>query len=101
LCKRAHEDADAAQQTFVEKFGSDQPGFAATMFAYRGNADAAFEWLHKAVAAHDPQAATVSGEPLFDYLHGDTRWQSLLRTLNLAPDQLAKIELKVKLPGDR
>jgi len=94
-------DADAAQQAFVEKYGSDQPGFAATMFAYRGNTDAAFEWLHKAVAAHDPQVATVRNDPLFDALHGDARWEQLLRTLNLTPEQLAKIELKVKLPGDR
>jgi len=71
------------------------------MFAYRGNADAAFEWLHKAVAAHDPQVATVRNDPLFDALHGDARWEQLLRTLNLTPEQLAKIELKVKLPGDR
>ena len=98
---RRTKDADAAQQTFVEKYGGDQPGFAASIFAYRGNADAAFEWLDKGVAAHDPQTATILAEPLFDALHGDARWERLLRKLNQTPEQLAKIELKMKLPGDR
>jgi TolB-like protein/Flp pilus assembly protein TadD len=92
------QEADAVQRTFVEKYGGEQPGYVATLFAYRGNADAAFEWLDKGAAIHDPQLSSVLIEPLLDSLHGDPRWLPLLRRIGLAPEQLAKVELKVTLP---
>jgi hypothetical protein len=91
-------DADAALQALVDKFGSDQPAFVATAHAFRGQSDAAFEWLDKAAAIHDPGVAGVLSDPLFDSLHGDPRWLPYLRKIGYAPEQLAKIELKVTLP---
>jgi tetratricopeptide (TPR) repeat protein len=91
-------EAEAALQALVEKYGQDQPEYVATTFAYLGRADAAFEWLEKAAAIHDPGVATVSGDPVFDKLHGDRRWPEYLRKIGYAPEQLAKVELKVTLP---
>jgi len=93
-----NKEADAALQALVDKFGSDQPVFVATAHAFRGQADAAFEWLDKAAAIHDPGVAGVLSDPLFDSLHGDPRWLPYLRKIGYAPEQLAKIELKVTLP---
>ena len=64
-------EADAALQALVDKFGPDQPEYVATAHAYRGLADAAFEWLDKADAIHDPGVASVLSDPVFDALHSD------------------------------
>ena len=91
-------EADAALKAFVDKFGPDQPESIATVHAYRGQTDAAFEWLDKAVAIHDPQLASALTEPMLEPLHDDSRWLPFLRRIGSAPEQLAKIELKVTLP---
>ncbi len=91
-------EADAALKALVDKFGPDQPEFIATVHAYRGQADAAFEWLDKAVAIHDPALAGALVEPMFDALHDDSRWLPFLRRIGFAPEQLAKIDFKVTLP---
>ena len=92
------QDADAERKAFIDKHGSDQPEFVASLYANRGEAAAAFEWLDKAVAAHDVQIASSLSEPLFEPLHGDARWLPFLRKIGYAPEQLAKIDLKVTLP---
>jgi hypothetical protein len=94
---RTH-DADAERQAFIDKYGSDQPEFVATLYANRGEAAAAFEWLDKAVAGRDVQISSSLSEPLLEPLHGDARWVPFLRKIGYAPEQLAKIELKVTLP---
>jgi tetratricopeptide (TPR) repeat protein len=92
------DDANAALQALVEKYGAEQPALIATVHAWRGAADPAFEWLEKAVAIHDPSVGSALVEPLFDSLHGDARWLPFLRKIGYAPEQLAKIEFKVTLP---
>jgi len=91
-------EADAALKALVDKFGQDQPESIAAVYAYRGQADAAFEWLDKAIAIRDPQLASALVEPMLDPLHGDPRWLPFLRKMGFAPEQLAKIEFKVTLP---
>src|SRR4029079_4478872 len=91
-------EADAALTALVDKFGQDQSVSIATVYAYRGQADAAFEWLDKAVAVRDPGLPSALTEPMFDSLHDDPRWLPFLRRIGSAPEQLAKIEFKVTLP---
>ena len=92
--------SESAQATklLVDKFGQDQPESIAAVYAYRGQADAAFEWLDKAIAIRDPQLASALVEPMLDPLHGDPRWLPFLRKMGFAPEQLARIEFKVTLP---
>jgi hypothetical protein len=40
----------------------------------------------------------TASEPPFDRLHDDRRWLPLLRTLGMAPEQLAQIQFNVSLP---
>jgi len=75
--------------------------YTATVYAYRGEHDRAFEWLDRAVVDHNQNLFTVASEPQFDRLHDDPRWLALLRRLGLAPEQLAKIEFKVSLPAEK
>lgn len=91
-------DSDARFQALIQKFGQGQPTLVALVHAYRGNPDAAFEWLDKAAGIQDPALLTLSVEPFLDSLHGDARWLPLLRRIGRAPEQVASIELKVALP---
>ena len=70
----------------------------AYVYAFRGEADQAFEWLDKAVEYRDPGLAEIVVENLFDNLHADPRWLPFLRKIGKAPEQLAKIQFKVTLP---
>lgn len=92
-------DADAALKALVEKFGQDQAEYIATVYGYRREPDAAFQWLDKALAIHDAGVETVLTEPMFDSLHDDPRWLPYLRKIGYAPEQLAKIEFKLPPPA--
>jgi tetratricopeptide (TPR) repeat protein len=93
-------ESDAALAALIAQHANDSAFFIATVFAWRGEVDGAFEWLDKAIAAQDSNLATIHLEPLFANLHKDPRWLPLLHKLGQAPEQLAKIEFKVTLPTD-
>ena len=88
-------EADAALTTLIAKFEKDGPYNIAYVYAFRGDADKAFEWLDKAVQYKDPGLSDIVAEDLFDKIHSDPRWLPFLRKLGRAPEQLAKIQFKV------
>jgi len=91
-------DSDSAMAALIAKYEKDAPYNIAYVHAYRGEADKAFAWLDKAVEYGDPGIGEIVTESLFDKIHADPRWLSLLRKVGKAPEQLAKIEFKVALP---
>jgi len=91
-------ESDAALAALVAKYEKDGPHNIAYVYAYRGEADKAFEWLDKAVEYGDTGLAEIVTENLFDKIHADPRWLPFLRKIGKAPEQLAKIEFKVTLP---
>ena len=92
-------DSDAALAALIAKYGKDALYDVAYIYAYRGEADRAFEWLDKAAAAHDTSFILLLVENLFTNIHSDPRWLPFLRKLGKAPEQLAKIPFKVTLPA--
>ncbi len=88
-------DSDAALAALVNKYEKDWSFNIAYVYAYRGEADKAFEWLAK--DAEGPGSKIVT-ENLFDNIHADPRWLPLLRNFGCAPEQLVKIAFKVTLP---
>jgi hypothetical protein len=68
------------------------------VYAYRGEADKAFEWLDKAIEYKDSGLGEIVPEILFAKIRSDPRWLPFLGKLGKAPDQLAKIQFKVTLP---
>jgi TolB-like protein/Tfp pilus assembly protein PilF len=50
--------------------------------AWRGEKDAAFEWLDRGYAQHDPGILRVRGDPQLASLQNDPRYAALLRKLN-------------------
>jgi len=91
-------DSDAALAALIAKYEKDGPFNIAYVYAYRGEADKAFEWLDKAVEYGDSGLGEIVTENLFDNIHADPRWLPFLRKIGKAPEQLAKIEFKVTLP---
>ena len=91
-------DSDAALFSLIAKYEKDWAFNIAYVYAFRGEADHAFEWLDKAIEYHDSGLSEIVTENLFDKIHSDPRWLPFLRKIGKAPDQLAKIQFKVTMP---
>jgi TolB-like protein/cytochrome c-type biogenesis protein CcmH/NrfG len=91
-------DADAALASLIAKYEKDAAYNIAYVFAFRGEADKAFEWLDKAVTYGDAGLREIVLDNLFDKIHSDPRWLPFLRRIGMSPEQLAKIKFKVTLP---
>lgn len=77
-----HEDSDATLAALERDFGESFPGTIAEVHAFRGERDLAFKWLAKAYANHD-LAFQIARWPMWEPLHGDPRWNALMRKLNV------------------
>ena len=55
----------------------------AEIHAFSGEIDAAFEWLQKALDFRDPGLNILLGDPLFEKMTSDPRYQSLVEKLGL------------------
>ena len=76
--------AQAALDELI-RIGADDSAFQiAEVFAYRGEADPAFEWLERAREQRDPGVSQIQSGPLLRKLHGDARWRPFLRTLGFS-----------------
>ncbi len=53
----------------------------AEIYSMRGNADAGFEWLERALAERDSGITHVKADPQLRPLHDDPRWKVLLRKI--------------------
>jgi TolB-like protein/Flp pilus assembly protein TadD len=90
--------SNAALDELIKKYGNVYPISIASVTAFRGEADRAFEWLDKAVQSHDPNFGSIPFDPFFTNIHADPRWSLFLRKNGMAPEQLAAIKFDVKLP---
>jgi TolB-like protein/predicted Ser/Thr protein kinase len=80
-------ESDAALNTLKEDFASRDPYGIAEVHAYRGEVDDAFTWLDRAYEAHDIGMLDLKTDPLVRNLHGDPRFQALLKRMGLAGQQ--------------
>jgi TolB-like protein/Flp pilus assembly protein TadD len=91
--------SDEAVAELIDKYGEHAAYNIAYVYAFRGDADRAFEWLDRAVTYRDPGLPEVPVNPLFASIHDDPRWLPFLRRIGKAPEQLATIRFDVKLPS--
>ena len=92
-------DSDAALAALIAKYEKDAAYNIASVFAFRGDKDKAFEWLDKAVTYEDAGLYSIAlDNDLFANVRSDARWLAFLRKIGMAPEQLAKIQFKVTLP---
>ncbi len=82
-------ESDAALREFESKFGAVAAVEVAVAHAYRGEADAAFQWLERAYRQHDSDLQWIKNDTWLRKLHGDARFPALLAKLNLADAQAA------------
>lgn len=59
--------------------------YLAAIYAGLGENDQAFEWLEKAFAERALWLIYIRGEPMFDSLRADARYQDLVRRIGLPP----------------
>jgi serine/threonine protein kinase/tetratricopeptide (TPR) repeat protein len=78
------QQADAALAELIRKHSEVCPYQIAEVYAYRGEADRAFEWLEKALRLRDAGMSTIVGDPLLARIAKDPRFSALLRRLKLA-----------------
>ncbi|HET9596580.1 MAG TPA: protein kinase [Anaeromyxobacteraceae bacterium] len=77
------QEAQAALDALVARFGREVPYRVAEVHAWRGEADEAFEWLERAFAQHDFPLCDVRDDPLLRRLRSDERYVALLRRMFL------------------
>jgi TolB-like protein/tetratricopeptide (TPR) repeat protein len=80
---RAAESVEALRG-MIEKYGDGGAYQIAEAYAHRGDVDPAFEWLERAYRQRDAGLASIKIDPLLRGLHGDPRWQSWLKRMQLA-----------------
>ena len=76
-------EADAALAEYIEKFQNNWAFQIASIYAYRGETDKAFEWLERAYKQRDGGLTGLKGDPLLRSLHSDPRWTAFLKKMKL------------------
>jgi len=92
------EEFEAAFADLRERWGEQWPSEVAHVYAWIGDADAAFEWLDKAVAQNEDGLLTQFNRHWYAPVHDDPRWAAFLEETGTSPEQLAAIEFEVRLP---
>jgi tetratricopeptide (TPR) repeat protein len=76
--------SEAALQELITKYPVQMACQIAEIYAARGDADRAFDWLERAYLQRDPGLSEMKPEQLFRALHSDPRWDAFLRKMGLA-----------------
>lgn len=78
-------DSDAALSRAIAQNADDWASAIAMVYAFRGEADKAMQWLDRAYAQHDEELYLIKGDPQLRNLESDGRYKAFLRKMNL-PD---------------
>ena len=76
-------EAGTALAEFVTKYHTEGAFQIAELYAFRGEADRAFEWLERAYAQRDPGLAQMKGDPQLKSLERDPRYAAFLKKMRL------------------
>jgi len=77
------EEADAALRELIDHHADDSAKQIAEVYAVRGDVDASFQWLERALAHRDGPLVEAKVSPYFRPLHGDPRWAAFLGAMKL------------------
>jgi TolB-like protein/tetratricopeptide (TPR) repeat protein len=81
-------ESDAALAELIATNRETAAYQVAEVYAYRNDKDKAFEWLERARRQRDAGLPGLRADTLLPNLHDDPRWNSFLRKMGLADDQL-------------
>ena len=79
------EAADGLLERLIANYEREYFYNIAYVFAYRDEADQAFEWLDKAVEYADSGLDLIEQEPLFRNVHDDPRWLPFIEKISYWP----------------
>ncbi len=86
---------EGALEVLKTNWGEQWPSEVAHVYAWVGDADAAFEWLDRAVAQNEDGLTQQFPQPFFIPIHDDPRWQTFREQTGTSAAQLSAIEFKV------
>ena len=78
-------ESDTALSELTSQLAGPSPFQIAEVHAWRGEANQAFDWLERALAARDGGLLLITWDPLLAKVRGDPRMASLLGRMNLPP----------------
>jgi serine/threonine protein kinase len=79
-------ESDATLKEYEKKYADVEPESIAVLHAYRGEADAAFEWLERAYRLHDGGMELIRADPTLRSLRADRRFRAMLVRMKLDGD---------------
>ena len=79
-------EADATLTDVIKEYQDGAAYQIAQIYAYRGEADQAFEWLDKAYKQRDGGLAYLKGDPLLRNIEKDPRYRAFLQKMKLPLD---------------
>ncbi len=79
-------ETDIIFKKFIEKYSESDPANTADLYAFRGNYDASFIWLNRALEIKDPVLIEALSYPTFKPMHNDARWNAFINKLGLPED---------------
>lgn len=79
-------EADANLAEIIQEYQNDSAFQNAEIYAYRGEADKAFEWLERAYKQRDSGLTFMKGDPLLRNLERDSRYRAFLQKMKLPMD---------------
>ena len=91
LARWGQKDRPAADKVLAEFIAGNADVAAyqiASVYAYRGETDRAFEWLERAYRQRDPGLGWSKEDFFLQGLHADPRWPAFLKKLGVADEQL-------------
>jgi tetratricopeptide (TPR) repeat protein len=74
-------ESDETLRELVTSYGPEAGTQIAEVHGFRGEVDAAFEWLQRAFEHEDPGLSEIKSSPLLRSLHGDLRWGAFLEKM--------------------
>lgn len=83
LAQSRPQEALAEMAELVAKFHAEMAYQIAEVYAFRGEADRAFEWLERAYAQRDGGLSQMKGSPLLKNLERDPRYAAFLKKMRL------------------
>jgi len=78
-----NDESNAALDKLTASSSKDAAYQIATLYAYRGESDKAFEWLDLAYRRHDAGLTCIKFDPVLNNLRRDPRYAELLRKMRL------------------
>jgi serine/threonine-protein kinase len=79
-------EAQAALDELIAKWGYDAAYQIGQVYGWWGEKDRALEWLERAVQQRDGGLVNIKVDTLLARLHGDPRFQAVLKKMNLPVD---------------